>query len=376
MKTLKGRFILTTILMAIISTALVVLITVLLLFVFSVHEPYGFERILLGIVGIWEGSHSDGNSFVIYGVAWAFLAMAMVMLTCIALSAKISADIIKPIRQLQRAAENIVNGELDFEVLACEDKELNELCSSFDEIRKTLKANAERDIRSQVERNMLMANLSHDLRTPITTIKGYLEGIKDGVANSPEKMDKYLDTIYSKTIVLQKLVDNMAEYSELELGKMQYAFEFINLTELLVELSDNYNQEVSERSINMKSCITNESLIAVVDKSKLKRVFDNLISNAIKYNKENGEIKLSMEKEQGGALICISDTGNGIKEADIDKVFDGFYRGDAARSNIKGNGLGLGISKQIIESHHGKIWIKSEENIGTEVYIYLPLRSI
>lgn len=84
---------------------------------------------------------------------------------------------------------------------------------------------------------------------------------------------------------------------------------------------------------------------------------------------------MGMAQERNGALISISDTGMGIKEKDLNKVFDGFYRGDAARSNIKGNGLGLGISKQIVESHHGKIWIKSEEHVGTEVYIFLPLRS-
>ncbi|QHI71802.1 sensor histidine kinase [Aminipila terrae] len=375
MKSLRGRFIKTTILMAIISTALVVFVTLLLLFVFSVCEPYGFERIWIGINSMKAESHGDGHYFMGYIVLWAILAVGMVLLTCTFLSAKLSRDMLKAIKELRQAAENIKEGNLNFEVMACKDQELNDLCNSFDEIRKQLKANAEKELRSKEERNMLMANLSHDMRTPITTIKGYLEGIKDGVANSPEKLDKYLDTIYSKAIVLQKLVDNMAEYSELELGKMQYAFEFVNITELLNSLGEDYKTEVQEQGLEMKVSILSEELTVVGDKSKLKRVFDNLVSNAIKYNKEEGTISISMEKERNGALICISDTGKGIKEKDINKVFDGFYRGDAARSNIKGNGLGLGISKQIIESHHGKIWIKSEENVGTEVFIYLPLRS-
>ncbi|WP_312648028.1 sensor histidine kinase [Aminipila sp.] len=375
MKSLRGRFIRATILMAIISTALVIFVTLLLLFVFSVCEPYGFERIWMGISNMSLETHSDGHNFVIYAVLWAILAMGTILLTCTFLSAKLSRDMLKAIKQLQRAAENITEGNLNFEVMACKDQELNDLCNAFDEIRKKLKANAEQEIKSKEERNMLMANLSHDMRTPITTIKGYLEGIKDGVANSPEKLDKYLDTIYSKAIVLQRLVDNMAEYSELELGRMQYAFEFVNITELLNSLVRGYKAEVQEQGLNMESNIVSEELTIVGDKSKLKRVFDNLVSNAIKYNKEGGTISISMENERKGALICICDTGKGIKEKDINKVFDGFYRGDAARSNIKGNGLGLGISKQIIESHHGKIWIKSEENIGTEVYIYMPLRS-
>ena len=375
MKSLRERFIKTTILMAIISTALVVFVTLLLLFVYSVCEPYGFQRIWMGVSRMSAESHGNRLSFLGYAVLWAVLAVTMVLMTCTFLSAKLSRDMLKALKQLRMAAEKIKDGDLNFEVMACRDQELNDLCNAFDEIRKKLKANEAQERRSNKERNMLMANLSHDMRTPITTIKGYLEGIKDGVANSPEKLDKYLDTIYSKTIVLQKLVDNMAEYSELELGRMQYAFGFIDMTEMLTELAEGYKTEAQEQGFQMESHIIPEKMIIVGDKSKLKRVFDNLMSNAVKYNREGGTISISMGQERKGALICISDTGKGIKEKDIGKVFDGFYRGDAARSNIKGNGLGLGISKQIIESHHGKIWLKSAEDVGTEVYIYLPLRS-
>lgn len=374
MKSLRGRFIKTTILMAIISTALVLFVTMLLLFVFSLHESNGFQRIWLEIGGAIRGSVSKEYTFILYGTIWAALSAAMVLITCMFLSAKLSSDILKPIKQLQKASENISMGNLNFEVMACEYRELNDLCDSFDKIRKKLKVNAEQEFKAKEERTMLMANLSHDMRTPITTIKGYLEGIKDGVANSPEKMDKYLDTIYSKTLVLQRLVDNMTEYSELELGRMQYAFEFVDITEFLQGLTEGYRLEVEEQGLIFKSGIPSEKMTVVGDRAKLKRVFDNLVSNSVKYNTEGGTISITMENEKNGALICISDTGTGIKEKDINKVFDGFYRGDAARSNIKGNGLGLGISKQIIESHHGKIWVKSEENVGTEVFIYLPLR--
>ncbi|WP_312091803.1 sensor histidine kinase [Aminipila sp.] len=374
MKSLRERFIKTTILMALISTALVILVTLLLLFIFSVCEPDGFQRIWLGS-SVFVGHHDDRNKFAVYAVLWAVTAISTVLITCTFSSAKLSRDILKAVKQLQQAAEKITEGDLNFEVMACRDKELNDLCNAFDEIRKKLKENQNQELKNKEERNMLMANLSHDMRTPITSIKGYLEGIKDGVANSPEKMDKYLDTIYTKAIILQKLVDNMTEYAELELGRMQYAFEFLNITEFLCQLTESYKAEAEEQGLKMESRIVSEELTIVGDKSKLKRVFDNLISNAIKYNKEGGTITISMEKERNGALLCISDTGKGIKEKDKNKVFDGFYRGDAARSNIKGNGLGLGISKQIVESHRGKIWIKSEENVGTEVYIYLPLRS-
>lgn len=375
MKSLRGRFIKTNILMAIISTALVIFITMLFLFILSIYKPYNFGNVWSSINGFFIGSHIHRNNIYPYIFLWLILVVTIVILTCTLFSVKLFRDILKPIKQLQKSAEKITEGDLNFEVMACDDKELNDLCTSFDKIRKKLKENAEKEVKISEERNMLMANISHDMRTPITTIKGYLEGIKDGVANSPLKMEKYLDTIYSKAIVLERLVDNMTEYSELELGRMQYAFEFLNITEFFNSLVQVYKDEVNEQALKMESNIVSKDMIIVGDKSKLKRVFDNLVSNAIKYNKEEGTISISLTNERNGALICVTDTGKGINENDINSVFDGFYRGDAARSNIKGNGLGLGICKQIIESHHGKIWIKSEQDVGTEVYIYIPLRS-
>lgn len=374
MRTLKGRFLKTNILMLLISTALILTVAVLLILVVSVSEPEGFQQMVEALkdLSFWQ---KDSDSEVWgYAVMITAVALTVLVFASIIFSARLATAILQPLKQLRQAAENIKSGNLDFEIMSCEDEELDDLCKAFEEIRKKLKENAEKEILANEERNMLMANLSHDLRTPITTIKGYLEGIKDGIANTAEKQEKYLDTIYSKTLVLQRLVDNMSEYSELELGRMHYSFEFIAINGLLRELAEMYVQEIKERGLEAKLDIAEEELMIVGDREKLKRVFDNLISNAMKYNKEGGCISISLAQERNGAMILIADTGQGIKEKDINNVFDGFFRGDAARSNIKGNGLGLGISKQIIENHRGKIWIKSQENVGTEVYVFFPLR--
>lgn len=374
MQSIKGRFIRTNIMMVIISAALVLLVSLLLLFVFSVSERDGFLRIIQGFQEIFHGDFGKENDLLLYLVAWSVLVGSTVLLTCIILSVNLSRSVLGPIKELQKAAINITEGNLDFEVLACENQELNDLCKSFDEIRKKLKQTADLQIRNKEERNMLMANLSHDMRTPVTTIKGYLEGIKDGVADSPEKQSKYLDTIYNKTLILERLLDNMTEYSELELGRMQYAFEYVDLTPYLMDLIEEYKRDIEAAGLQFKESLLQEPLTVVADRSKLKRVLDNLISNAVKYNKKNGMISISTETDHKGVLIFISDTGSGINHIDSNKVFDGFYRGDASRSNIKGNGLGLAIAKQIVGKHHGKIWMKSEKNVGTQVFIYLPLR--
>jgi signal transduction histidine kinase len=374
MKSLKGRFIQTNIFMVIISAALVLIVSLLLLFLFSVSEQDGFTYIIEGFREIFSGDFGVENSLILYVLAWAALVGVLILITCILLSANLSRAVLGPVKDLQRAAENIAVGNLDFEVLGCDDQELNELCHSFDQIRKKLKENALKELRVQEERNMLIANLSHDMRTPITSIKGYLEGIRDGVADSPEKTSRYLDTIYSKTLILEQMLDNITEYSELELGRMQYAFEYVDLTSYLKDWIEDYKMDIKEQGLQLKVNLIERPLMVVADRSKLKRVLGNLISNAVKYNKENGMVSIKTETDNKGALLCISDSGIGIKENDSKKVFDGLYRGDASRSNIKGNGLGLAISKQIVENHRGKIWIKSVENVGTDVFIYLPLR--
>lgn len=373
MKTLKGRFIRTNILMVVASAAVIFLVTLLMLFVFSLGQSPGIDNLLMLLHNLAIGGIKyDGMLF--YAVLWGIVVSGMVMFTCILISANLSRAVLQPLRELQYAAENIAQGNLSFEVLACEDQELNDLCIAFDKIRKRLKINAEQEMKVQEERNMLIANLSHDMRTPITTIKGYIEGIRDGIAASPEKRQQYLDTIYNKALILERLVDNMTEYSELELGRMQYVFEYVDISAYLSDLADEYAMEVADRGFQFRQDIAEKPVTVVADRSKLKRVLDNLISNAMKYGNSGGIVGLTSETDGKGVCICVSDNGNGISKADIGRVFEGFYRGDASRSNIKGNGLGLAISKQIIESHHGKIWVKSEPNVGTQVYIYIPLR--
>ena len=336
MKTLKGRFIKTNILMAAISVAWVILVPVLLLFVYSLNRKDGLPVILQGVMGLFEGpGGSAGGVIGVYPVAGAFLIVFLVVITCIALSANLSRAVLLPIRELKRSAENIVEGSLGFDVMSCEDEELNDLCQAFEEIRKKLRENAEKEVRIEEERSVLMANISHDMRTPITTIKGYLEGIQDGVADSPEKLEKYLTTIYSKTLVLERLVDSITEYSELELGRMQYVFEFVDLTEYLKDLAEEYRMDVEELGLAFHTQFLDRQLTVVADRGKLKRVLDNLIGNSIKYNQEGGSISLQTQTDGRGALICVSDTGSGIKNEDIKSVFDGFYRGDAARDVYK-----------------------------------------
>lgn len=361
MKSFKGQLVKTNVIMVVISILVVAVASFVLFFVYSVAgELYLLQSILLiALTGILTGAG------------------------CVAVSSELYGKVAKPLEAVRDAAENVAMGDLSFDVLTGADtEELQRLCEAVESIRRRLKESAANEVELEADRNMLIANLSHDMRTPVTTIKGYIEGINDGIANTPEKQKQYLDTIYAKTLVLERLLDNMSTYSEMELGRMQYVLEFVDIKAYMEDLAEEYGMDIEQAGLRFEcelcgvpETVKGGELLVVADRGKLKRVLDNLISNAVKYNREDGTVRLSMETDGKGVFISVADTGMGISKADLPKIFEGFYRADAARTNIKGNGLGLAIAKQIVESHHGKLWAKSEENIGTQIFIYLPLRN-
>ena len=222
---------------------------------------------------------------------------------------------------------------------------------------------------------MLLANLSHDLKTPVTSIKGYIEGIRDGIADTPEKQKKYLDTIYSKAVMIDDMVNNLSVFSKLELSKLKFEFEKGDINAFVNRIFEEYRLDLEKNNMELSVDTENTPVTVRIDYEKMRRVFANIISNSIKYKKDGrGKLEVKSHLGDGGVYITVTDDGIGIKKEELKSVFDEFYRVDAARSmNIKGSGLGLGIAKQIVENHGGKIWLKSDgEGLGTTAVIYLP----
>lgn len=307
---------------------------------------------------------------------WGLICIFIIVSAITSISIILSKSILKPINELTKAAVNIKSGNLDFEVLRASDEEIDKLCVVFNEMRQELKTSKERELFLKQERNMLLANLSHDLKTPVTSIKGYVKGIQDGVANTPEKMDKYLSTISSKATIIEDMVNNLSLFSKLELSKLQFDFEIGDINSFIKEIYEEVKFDLDKNNVELKIELPQEEYNVKLDCEKLYRVFTNLIDNAVKYKCEGrGYIKISTQLEHNGVVITISDKGLGMAESELKKVFDSFYRIDPSRnSDIKGSGLGLGISKQIIEQHGGKLWFQSKLQEGTTALIYLPLR--
>ncbi len=282
--------------------------------------------------------------------------------------------IIKPLRKIEYGTEQIKNGNLDFSIETKSKGEINKVCNAFERMRKELKNSIEKQLRYEENRKELISSISHDLKTPITSIKGYVEGIKDGVANTPEKFNKYLDVIYSKSIDMDKLIDDLFLFSKLDLDRLTFEIKPVNITKYFNDCIDEMSFELSKYDILLKfTADIYKNTEVLIDQQKLKRVIQNIIQNSIKYMyNDNKKIDINLSEDEKEVLVAIRDNGIGIKEQALPYIFDKFYRTDKARTtSISGSGLGLAIAKQIIERQGGRIYAKSIYGSGTTIFFTL-----
>ncbi|WP_125152030.1 sensor histidine kinase [Clostridium rectalis] len=295
------------------------------------------------------------------------------IITNISMSYMFSKTILKPIKSLKKATTEISNGNLDCSIPEEGDCEIRQLCVGFEAMRVQLKDSIITKMRYDDNRKGLISSISHDLKTPITSIKGYVEGILDGVANTAEKKENYLKTIYSKAEHVDHMIDDLLLYSKLDLNQIPFNFEKVDVVEYFNYCI--YESEPELRKSNIDIYLKNElktSKFVMMDRERMRRVILNIIGNSKKYmNKNKGKIIINLRETSLSIIIEIRDNGAGIHKDDVNKIFNRFYRTDAARSGAKGSGLGLAIAKQIVEGHNGRIWAISHEEEGISIMISL-----
>ncbi len=304
----------------------------------------------------------------------ALCIVFILILTGLTITAWIYRGIVTPIRKLEDATQKIKEGNLDFTVDAEGNDEIGELCQNFESMRKRLKESAEEKLEAEKENRVLISNISHDLKTPITAIKGYVEGIMDGVADTPEKMDRYIRTIYSKVNDMDRLINELTLYSKIDTNRIPYNFNKINVLDYFNDCVEEIGLELEAEHIGLSyyNYAADDSLI-IADPEQLKRVIDNIIGNSVKYmDKEPGRINIRIKDVGDFIQVEIEDNGKGVAQKDLPYIFDRFYRTDASRNSATGgSGIGLSIVKKIIEDHGGKIWATSKESTGTVMYFVL-----
>jgi signal transduction histidine kinase len=286
----------------------------------------------------------------------------------------VSKSIIRPIRELQFATKEIKEGNLNISIQSTSKDELGQLAQGFEEMRVRLKESIEMQKAYEENRKELIANISHDLKTPITTIKGYVEGIQDGVANSREKVARYINTIHKKSMELDHLIDELFLYSKLDLQRQTFHFEQIPFDYYLQDYVEELRFDVEGKNVSVTLEIEKgKNYLINGDREHLKRVITNIVGNSLKYNdKQHKKLSFKLTSLVSHILVTLEDNGTGIDENSLPFIFDRFYRADLARGTEKGgSGLGLSIAKRIIEEHHGAIWAESKNGQGTTILFTL-----
>ena len=214
----------------------------------------------------------------------------------------------------------------------------------------------------------LVSNISHDLKTPITAIKGYVEGIMDGVADTPEKMDKYIKTIYNKANDMDRLINELTTYSGIDSHRVPYNFHRINVSDYFGDCVEEVGLDLESKNIQLNyTNLVDQDTLVIADPEQMKKVINNIISNSVKYmDKQQGVIDIRILDELDSVRVEIEDNGKGIAQKDLGRIFERFFRTDASRNSLQGgSGIGLSIVKKIIEDHGGYIWATSREGEGT-----------
>ena len=301
-------------------------------------------------------------------------ATIILVFTALSVGLWIYRSIAVPLVKLKKATKNIKEGNLDFVLEVEGNDEFSQLCQDFEEMRKRLKESTEEKILMDKENKELISNISHDLKTPITAVKGYVEGIMDGVADTPEKMDRYVRTIYNKTNEMDHLINELTFYSKIDTNRIPYTFSKLNVEDYFSDCAEELGLEMETRGIELVYANYVEKGVQVIaDGEQIRRVIHNIVSNAIKYmEKPRGIIQLRVKDVGDFIQVEIEDNGKGIAAKDLPYIFDRFYRTDVSRNFSKGgSGIGLSIVKKIMEDHGGKVWATSRLGIGTIMYFVL-----
>jgi signal transduction histidine kinase len=298
----------------------------------------------------------------------------VIVLTGIVLVNWLMYGFIKPINQLKKALHSIENGDYDTSLIKPKQAEFEGLFKDFESMRIKLKENRDRRNLAEKQNKELIANITHDLKTPITSIRGYVEGIMDGVADTDEKMDRYIKTIYNKANALNALINELTGYSKIDAREITYNFGRISVDEYFGDCASEMIFDLQEQGVKfVYDNRVKKSTAVLADPVQLSKVIHNIISNSVKYKSPERSVIRMRIKDMGEYIqVDVRDNGMGIPKEDTEKIFDRFFRSDVSRNSDKGgNGIGLSIAKKIIEDHGGRIWATVDGSVGLTIHFTL-----
>ena len=309
-----------------------------------------------------------GRSLILYVL---LVTLVILVITAGILGVLLYRSIVTPILYLTNATKAIRDGNIDFELTPEGNvEEIRDLFDNFEQMRVRLNEANEEKVEFDRQNRELISNISHDLRTPLTAVRGYCEGIMDGVADTPEKMDRYVRTIYNKTNEMDRLINELSFYSKITTNRIPYVFDKVSARDFFDDAAAEIGEDVRSKGV----AFTYENdvpgdVTVIADVKQITRVLQNIVGNSLKYmDKPEKRILLRIDRLGDELQVSVADNGIGISAKDMPYIFDRFYRADSSRhSETGGSGIGLSIVKKIIEDHGGRVWVSSRLGEGTTI---------
>jgi signal transduction histidine kinase len=287
----------------------------------------------------------------------------------------LSNAITQALGDLVQGAEELSQGDFSVRVPINGYDEVAQLAAAFNKMATRLEQASEAERSLDEARRNLVAWASHDLRTPLTSIRVMIDALADGVVTDPETVTRYLRQSQNEIDRISKLINDLFELAQLDAGYQDFNFEWITLSDMVSDTLESFAARAETQNVDLEGCVSPDVDPIFAAPDKLSRILDNLISNALRHTPEDGKIKLLANIEDDSTQITIEDTGEGISPKDLPHVFDRFHRGEKSRSrpqDDRGVGLGLAIVKGLVEAHDGNIWVESAPGKGTRFWFTLP----
>lgn len=292
----------------------------------------------------------------------------------IALGYFLSATLTDRISLLNRAATEIAAGKLGTRIAVQGRDEVAQLSHTFNQMATRLEAMAQKQAEMDQMRRDLIAWVGHDLRTPLASIRAILEALGDGMVEDPETSTRYIQTAQRDIRSLSALIDDLFEMAKLDAGGFTLEKVTLPIGDLISDTMESFSELARQRGVTLTGSVAPQTGVVNADVQKLGRVLANLISNALRYTPAGGTVSVNAKAVGNSIHVEVSDTGAGIPPNDLPRIFEQFYRGDRARSRATGGGAGLGlaITKRIVEAHGGTIGVESKVGEGTRFYFTVP----
>lgn len=306
----------------------------------------------LGLASIPEGLQAfvraGGIFFLVFGMLSLILAVRALRGTAL------------PLSRLLEGVSRVAHGDYSLRLDERGTRDVRELAQSYNEMVDRLQT-------TEQQRRELLAEVTHELRTPITVIQGNLEGMLDGIYPADPE---HLNTILDETRILSRIVEDLRTLSLAEGGALKLDLQRVDLGELIQETSEAFQAQAASAGVSLRAEIQLDPAVVEADPTRIREVLANLISNALRYTPEKGEIAVMLKPGgENRAVVAVQDSGRGIPPEDLPRIFDRFYKS----SDSRGSGLGLAISRSLVAAHHGEISARSEPGQGTTIEFTLPV---